>query len=175
MPLIFTIMDICLIRDISGIGIRYRPSVITNAQYQSHAKSLIVGERIIPQMIVRVADGRPYQLQDLLPADARFKVLIFTGDASDERQLVTLRKLAVDLEQILVKYARNGNFKELFETLTIRYVICRTAFSFVLVDRIGSVSSSITGKHDTSLPEGLQLHWSKYVAPKSYSERTITI
>ncbi|KAF8527308.1 FAD binding domain-containing protein [Gautieria morchelliformis] len=130
----------------SGIGIHYRPSVITNAQYQSYAKSLIVGERIVPQMVVRVADGRPYQVQDLLPADARFKLLIFTGDAGDERQLVTLHKLAINLEQILVKYARKGDFKELFEILTIR---------------IGPDSSSMVEKQDASLPKSLQLHWSK--------------
>ena len=36
-----------------------------------------------PQIIIRAADARPFELQDLLPADTRFKVLIFAGDFAD--------------------------------------------------------------------------------------------
>jgi phenol 2-monooxygenase len=35
--------------------------------------------RTPPQIIIRAADGRPVELQDLLVADARFKILVFTG------------------------------------------------------------------------------------------------
>lgn len=105
----------------SGIGIHYGTSMITNVQYQAFAKNLIIGQRMIPQVLVRAADGRPYELQDLLPADARFKVLVFAGDTMSKAQLAILHKLADELEQILRKFVRNENLEDMFEILTIRY------------------------------------------------------
>ncbi len=35
-----------------------------------------------PQIILRAADARPYELQDLLPSDTRFKVIVFSGDVN---------------------------------------------------------------------------------------------
>ena len=83
----------------SGIGIRYPESAITDTKHQACATNLIIGERILPQILICVADARPYQLQDLLPADARFKVLIFTGDITDGGQRTRLQKLADDMEK----------------------------------------------------------------------------
>ena len=107
----------------SGIGIRYASSIITDIKYQACAKHLIIGERVVPQMVVRAADGRPYQLQDLLPADARFKLLVFAGDTDDDSVFDTLNKCAVILEQILSKYAGNKGLSKMFEILTIRFDI----------------------------------------------------
>ena len=67
----------------SGIGIHYAPSAITDDRYQDAAAHLVVGERVVPQVLLRAADRRPYEIQDLLPSDARFKVLVFVGDNAD--------------------------------------------------------------------------------------------
>jgi phenol 2-monooxygenase (NADPH) len=77
--------------------------MITDTQYQTSAENLIIGWQIIPQILVHAADGRPFELQDLLIADARFKVLVFAGNTSSDVQLDTLHKLAAELEQILTK------------------------------------------------------------------------
>jgi len=93
----------------SGIGIHYAPSTITDATYQSLAPGLPIGERIIPQTIIRAADSRPYELQDLCPADMKFKILLFVGDIADPAQAERAQKLAEALgkpESFLSKYGR---------------------------------------------------------------------
>ena len=61
----------------SGIGVHYGSSVITNTEYQQLASSLIIGERMLPHVFIRAADARPFNIQDMLPADTRFKLLVF--------------------------------------------------------------------------------------------------
>ena len=63
----------------SGIGVHYAPSAITNTTHQSHAANLIIGQRMLPHVFVRAADARPFEIQDLLPADTHFKLLVFAG------------------------------------------------------------------------------------------------
>ena len=41
---------------------------------------LIVGERVPPQIFLNASNAGPVEIQDLLPADTRFKFLIFGGD-----------------------------------------------------------------------------------------------
>ena len=60
----------------SVIGIRYTPSVITDVTYRSLTLGLPIGQRRISQALVRAADSGPYELQDLRPADTKFKMLI---------------------------------------------------------------------------------------------------
>ena len=61
----------------SGIGVHYEPSTLSAPQHQVAASKLIVGEGLISHVFVRATDGRPYELQDLLPSDTRFKILVF--------------------------------------------------------------------------------------------------
>ncbi|KAJ7696431.1 FAD binding domain-containing protein [Mycena rosella] len=65
----------------SGIGIHYAESAIVHYANQPCAAHVVVGQRMPPQVLVCVADFRPAELQDLLPSDARFKLLVFTGAA----------------------------------------------------------------------------------------------
>lgn len=78
----------------SGIGIRYGPSAIVNAQYQDLASNLTVGMRMSPHVFVHAADGRPSEIQDLLPADARFKLLVFGGDIGAQEDAARLQATA---------------------------------------------------------------------------------
>ncbi|KAI0738676.1 FAD binding domain-containing protein [Daedaleopsis nitida] len=100
----------------SGVGIRYNSSMIVAAQYQAVASKLIVGERMIPQLFVRAADMCSIELQDLLPADTRFKILVFAGDVSIDSELAQLQKIAEELERpesFLRRFGRgdNGSWK----------------------------------------------------------------
>uniref|UniRef100_A0A0W0G6V4 Phenol 2-monooxygenase n=1 Tax=Moniliophthora roreri TaxID=221103 RepID=A0A0W0G6V4_MONRR len=102
----------------SGIGVHYENSAIVDARNQSFAASLTVGERILPHVLLRAADSRPFNIQDLLPSDTRFKILVFTGDSSDTKQLARVQSLAECLqapESFLVK----GSAKEMIEIISI--------------------------------------------------------
>ena len=78
----------------SGIGVHYEPSALVDTSYQELAPKLTIGERLIPQVVVRAADARPFELQDLLPADTRFKLLVFAGATAAPAQLARVRVLA---------------------------------------------------------------------------------
>ncbi|TFK71665.1 hypothetical protein BDN72DRAFT_427817 [Pluteus cervinus] len=129
----------------SGIGIHYQPSLIVNTTHQSLAKGLAIGQRMIPHTVIRAADSRPYDIQDLLPADSRFKILLFTGDASQSNQLAQVQALSEELDRpssFLHRYTPSGNPFSTFDMLSI----CATK------------------KEDfdlNNLPRLLRYHWSK--------------
>ena len=93
----------------SGIGIHYVPSTITDVTYQSLAPGLPISERIIPQILIRAANSRPCELQDLCPADTKSKVLLFLGDIADPPQAEQAQTLVDAIgrpESFLSKYGR---------------------------------------------------------------------
>lgn len=98
-----------------------------------------------PQLLKRAADLRPYEIQDLLPSDTRFKILLFTGDTSEAARQNTLQRLAHDLERLLHNYAAQGKIQELFDIVII--------------------SSATEAKvRYTDVPLFFRPHWSKYVS-----------
>ncbi|EGN91817.1 hypothetical protein SERLA73DRAFT_118141 [Serpula lacrymans var. lacrymans S7.3] len=106
----------------SGIGVHYTPSAIVNTAHQQCASNLTIGQRMPPHIIVRAADARPFEVQDLLPADSRFKVLVFTGSVTDPAQLARAFLLAEEMEKtksFLKRYPTDGNISSMFEILTI--------------------------------------------------------
>ena len=134
----------------SGIGIHYAPSAITDVTYQSLAPGLPIGQRLVPQTLIRAADSRPYELQDLCPADTKFKILLFLGDISDPVQVERAQKLSEALgkpESFLSKYGRSKPGMvgwKLFDLLTI----CATRKEIV---------------NYLSVPAFLRPHWTKSV------------
>ncbi|KAJ7781886.1 FAD binding domain-containing protein [Mycena maculata] len=82
----------------SGIGIHYGESAIVDCRTQSCARNVVVGQRMPPQALVRAADFRPIELQDLLPSNTLFKLLVFPGDVA------ALDGLAVGLQIIKEKF-----------------------------------------------------------------------
>lgn len=98
-----------------------------------------------PQILKRAADLRPYELQDLLPSDMRFKILIFTGNTSDVPRQSTLQSLAHDMEKLLCKYADQGKIHDLFEIIIIS-------------------SATETKVRYTDVPQFFRPHWSKCVS-----------
>ena len=100
----------------------YEPSVAVTDAHQHLATNLIIGERVPPQKFVRGADAWPYELQDLLPSDFRYKLLVFTGDLDDASQQQRINSLVKGLQQpesFLTKYASNKSSKSRFDIITI--------------------------------------------------------
>lgn len=131
----------------SGIGIQYAESAIIDASHQPHARNLIIGKRIPPQILIRAADHRPFELQDLLPSDGRFKVIIFTGDTSQAPQRARLATLAMEMGSgngFLKQYSSNDNMFSAFDIITI--------------------SSTKKIVRHTDVPELFRSHWSKSVS-----------
>ncbi|KAG2102151.1 FAD binding domain-containing protein [Suillus cothurnatus] len=62
----------------SGTEIHYQPSLAVNDRNQEMASGLVLGKRVPPCKFIRAADAWPFELQDLLPSDFLFKLLVFT-------------------------------------------------------------------------------------------------
>ncbi|KAH8091642.1 FAD binding domain-containing protein [Cristinia sonorae] len=127
----------------SGIGIHYAPSAITNPKHQSLSTHQLIGTRVLPQIFIRAADARPYEIQDLLPADTKFKVLVFAGDTSNPEQLERVNRLAKEISEgeqapFLKTFKRDP---ELFDVWSIS-------------------SAKKEAVNYTDLPEVLRPHWS---------------
>ncbi|KIK81429.1 hypothetical protein PAXRUDRAFT_15250 [Paxillus rubicundulus Ve08.2h10] len=106
---------------ITGLDVQYAPSTLVNAKHQGCATNLVIGQRMLPQIFVRAADARPVQIQDMLPADIRFKVLVFTGILTD-KQIANVNSLATQLSKpssFLQKYAADGDVSSVFDIITI--------------------------------------------------------
>lgn len=107
----------------SGIGVHYTPSAIVDTIHQGCAPNIIIGERMLPQIFVRAADARPVDIQDMLPADTRFKLLLFVGLLTSE-QLANVRRLAEELQlptSFLQKYGYSdqGKTQSMFDIIPI--------------------------------------------------------
>jgi len=61
----------------SGIGVHYASSVVTGTTHQLAAANLIIGQRLLPHIVVGAADAREVNIQDLAPSDNRFKIFVF--------------------------------------------------------------------------------------------------
>ncbi|KAK7056500.1 hypothetical protein VNI00_003056 [Paramarasmius palmivorus] len=103
----------------SGIGVHYEESSIVNTRYQHLAANLTIGERVPPQILLRAADGRPFDIQDLLPSDTRFKVLVFTGDSSDPAQLAKVTSLAEEIQAPGSFLTKSSFGKDMLEFMAI--------------------------------------------------------
>ncbi|EIW75095.1 hypothetical protein CONPUDRAFT_85427 [Coniophora puteana RWD-64-598 SS2] len=112
----------------SGIGVHYSPSVAVKNTHQALASKLVIGERVPPQVFVRAADAWPFELQDLLPSDFKFKLLVFTGDHNVPAQQARVRAFAEGLEKpgsFYTRYAPPGTggkgavVQNRFEVITI--------------------------------------------------------
>ncbi|KAG8900286.1 hypothetical protein FRB99_006141 [Tulasnella sp. 403] len=107
----------------SGIGIHYQDSTIVDSSNQAYAKNLVIGQRCIPQTVLRAADCRPYNIHDLMPSDTRFKVLLFVGDLTDANQLAKIQAFATELDtpsSFIKKFTPAGaKFDTVFDIITV--------------------------------------------------------
>ncbi|PCH36409.1 thioredoxin-like protein [Wolfiporia cocos MD-104 SS10] len=122
----------------SGIGVYYAPSVLTRMTHQASAHGLVIGQRLHPHIFVRAADARPVDIHDMLPADGRFGVAVFAGDADTH-----LATLAHSLDTLLRRHAdQRGGVAAVFNVFTV-------------------LARSKDDVNYTDVPELLRPHWSK--------------
>ena len=119
------------------MAIRYGPSLIVNNAHQSVASNLIIGERMFPHIFVRAASLQPIELHDMLPADTRFKILVFAGNMADVADRARLEALGEELdmpESFLRRYGRREGGKwQVFD------LVC---FSTATKDEVGFFGES---------------------------------
>ena len=70
----------------SGVSVHYAPSSITDTTHQAAATNLIIGQRLLPHILVRAADAREVNIQDLAPSDGRFRLFVFPGDDEHDHE-----------------------------------------------------------------------------------------
>lgn len=156
----------------SGIGIHYLPSPITkipDEDTKRFASNLTVGMRMPPQVILRAADARPFELQDLLPSDTRFKVIVFSGDVNapgaQKEKLLQFASAACGKDGVLsrlgAKKLLNGSTQGAAGTVTSGKS-WTTAFALVTV-MVGKKETA----NFTSVPAEMVSHWSKYVTRRN--------
>ncbi|TRM68033.1 FAD binding domain-containing protein [Schizophyllum amplum] len=101
----------------SGVGVQYAESSIVDARHQYCAPKLIVGQRMPSYVFMRAADSRPVDIQDVLPADTRFKFVVFAGNTSDRSQLRLLHKLSDSLS-----FLSSSSSRRIFDLVLISAV-----------------------------------------------------
>jgi len=150
----------------SGIGIHYPPSRITQIpgeHVEKFASNLTIGTRMPPQIILRAADARPFELQDLLPSDTRFKVIVFSGDVNapgaQKDKLLYFASAACGEDGVL---SRLGARRLLGESTQGAAGTVTSGKSWTTVFEVLTV---VVGKKETvnftSVPAEMVSHWSK--------------
>lgn len=97
---------------------------------------------MLPQVFLQAADSRPVEIQNLLPSDARFKLLVFTGNSSDAAQLEKLRMSSSNLEVALSDLTAGRKVISTFDVVAIS-------------------SATKASVRYNDLPKFLWSHWSK--------------
>ncbi len=80
----------------SGLTTRYQ-SALTDVQDQALATGLLIGTRLPPSPMMRLADWWPTDVQDLIPFDGLFRVIIFAGDISSSLHAERLTQFSESL------------------------------------------------------------------------------
>ena len=69
---------------------------------------------MLPHVFVRAASSQPIEIHDMLPADTRFKILVFAGNMANEADRTKLEALGEELnkpESFLRRYGRSDSGK----------------------------------------------------------------
>jgi phenol 2-monooxygenase (NADPH) len=122
--------------------------MIVQEPSQTIAKYITVGKRFPPELILVAYDDKLTQIHDILPSDARFKVLVFTGDLYQ------------------------GNRKEVVKTVADKFVEgkLRTERSYVgpnyiestrMVDTYTIVKGRKGDVKYWDVPDSLYTHWTQ--------------
>ena len=80
----------------AGLTTAYKDSSITSSKRSTEdlAKNLIVGMRFPSAQVVRFCDARPMNLAKAMPADGRWRLLIFAGDINESMATNQLEKVS---------------------------------------------------------------------------------
>jgi phenol 2-monooxygenase len=88
----------------AGLTSTYGDSLITRVEWskQSLASNLIVGMRFPSAQVVRHCDAKAMQLVKALPADGRWRIVIFAGDIFQDFATTKLKKVHSNLLSISI-------------------------------------------------------------------------
>ena len=90
---------------------------------QSLATEVLLGKRIPSVKILNQSDARPWHLQEVLPSNGRWRVLVFPGDIQDSDQNAKLHKLADGIDRpesfIHAHTPKGAKSDEVIEILTV--------------------------------------------------------
>lgn len=116
---------------------------------QDLAKRVVVGPRLASHQVVCLADAKPYHVSDLIPADGKWRLLIFGGDiAGDldckERLEQLARFLGESQDGPIKKYTPCG---EESDSIIGCITILASARVFLEPDDFHDVLRPIRGKH----------------------------
>jgi phenol 2-monooxygenase len=91
----------------AGLTVAYEDSLITRESWsdQSLASNLVVGMRFPSTQVVRFCDAKAMQLVRALPADGRWRIVIFAGDIRDECAADRLKQVRFGGSDMLFKIA----------------------------------------------------------------------
>ncbi|KFY78691.1 hypothetical protein V499_02184 [Pseudogymnoascus sp. VKM F-103] len=80
----------------AGLTAKYDDSPITRSEWscQRLATNLVVGMRFPSAQVVRLCDSKAMHLATALPADGRWRIVIFAGDIQNEYASTRLKKLS---------------------------------------------------------------------------------
>ena len=84
----------------AGVATVYKPSLLTGMSTHQHlAKGFEIGTRFHSGPVVRLGDGKPQRLGDVLLADGRWRVLAFCGREDPASATAPIRRLCDYLEK----------------------------------------------------------------------------
>lgn len=90
---------------------------------QSLSKSIAVGKRIPSVKILNQSDARPWHLQERLPSNGRWRVIVFPGDVTEAAQAAKLKAVGDafhDKSSFLRQFTpEGGRYDDVFEVLAI--------------------------------------------------------
>ncbi|KFY14278.1 hypothetical protein V492_02717 [Pseudogymnoascus sp. VKM F-4246] len=83
----------------AGLTAKYADSQITNAKNSTQilASNLVVGMRFPSAQVVRFCDAKAMQLVKAMPADGRWRIVIFGGDITESANIARLEELGAYL------------------------------------------------------------------------------
>lgn len=108
---------------------------------QSLAPEVLLGKRIPSVKILSQADARPWHLQEVLPSNGRWRLMVFPGDIRDIQQNFKLERLAEAIDKsdsfLHLHTPKGARYDEVFEILTVHNAPrkCTTIFDFPQVLR----------------------------------------
>ncbi|KAI5816937.1 putative FAD monooxygenase [Pyronema omphalodes] len=86
----------------SGVDVEYVPSPIVapaSESTQSLATNIPVGKRFNSFKVLNQSDARPWEFQELMKSDGRWRIVVFAGDVLDKDQKARVEKLAEHLDK----------------------------------------------------------------------------
>ncbi|KAL7804763.1 family 16 glycoside hydrolase [Trichoderma aethiopicum] len=90
---------------------------------ESLCTGITVGMRIPSHKVLNQADARPWHLQELLPSNGRWRIIVFAGDINDNEQRGKLEKLAQDFgaqnASLRLYIPESAKYDEVFEPLLV--------------------------------------------------------